>query len=383
MKVLIVAEYYPRASDPVRGIWAHRQALAARDAGADLRVLVLHRPLPPLAAARRLDVGALREAMSQPRNAELDGLQVGYVRYLSPPRPLSYGSWGAWAAPALRRALTRIRQSFTYDLIHAHYAVPAGDAVRRSAPAAPLVISVHGHDVYGPASPNVSTTLAHATLVLPNSAGTERRCVRHGASATRVVRLGADVPDAAPGPPAVPTLVTVGNLVARKRHGDVVRALAMLAERHPQLRYVIVGDGPEREQLRALARSLGIADRVELAGALPHPGAVAAAQSATAFVLPSVDEAFGVAYLEAMAAGVPAIGCDGEDGPAEIAAAGGGIVLVPPRDPGALAERLDSLLSSPERLRELGDAARATVVREFTWERCGQATVQAYEAAVA
>ncbi|MGO9753608.1 MAG: hypothetical protein ACLP22_19275 [Solirubrobacteraceae bacterium] len=46
MKVLVPAEYYQRAGDPVRGIWAHRQALAARDAGAAVRVLVLHRPLP-------------------------------------------------------------------------------------------------------------------------------------------------------------------------------------------------------------------------------------------------------------------------------------------------------------------------------------------------
>ena len=48
MKALIVAEYYPRAGDPVGGIWTHRQTVATRDAGAEVRVLVLHRPLPPL-----------------------------------------------------------------------------------------------------------------------------------------------------------------------------------------------------------------------------------------------------------------------------------------------------------------------------------------------
>ena len=56
VNVLIVAEYYPRAADPVNGVWAHRQALAARAAGADVRVLVLHRPLPPLSAVRRADL---------------------------------------------------------------------------------------------------------------------------------------------------------------------------------------------------------------------------------------------------------------------------------------------------------------------------------------
>jgi hypothetical protein len=49
MKVAVVAEFYPRAADPVLGLWAHRQAIAAHDAGADVRVLVLYRPLPYVA----------------------------------------------------------------------------------------------------------------------------------------------------------------------------------------------------------------------------------------------------------------------------------------------------------------------------------------------
>jgi glycosyltransferase involved in cell wall biosynthesis len=96
-------------------------------------------------------------------------------------------------------------------------------------------------------------------------------------------------------------------------------------------------------------------------------------------VLPSVAEAFGVSYVEAMAGGVPAIGSRGEDGPEEIASAGGGIELVAPRDPRALADTIDGLLSHPERLEALGAAARDTVAREFTWERCGRETVAAYE----
>jgi glycosyltransferase involved in cell wall biosynthesis len=95
--------------------------------------------------------------------------------------------------------------------------------------------------------------------------------------------------------------------------------------------------------------------------------------------LPSTAEAFGVAYVEAMAAGVPAIGSRGEDGPEEIAAAGGGMELVAPRDPRALAGAIDGLLSDAQRLAELRRAARETVSREFTWERCGRETVAAYE----
>jgi teichuronic acid biosynthesis glycosyltransferase TuaC len=385
MRVLVIAEYYPRAGDSARGIWAHRQALAAREAGAEVRVLVLHRPIPPLSALRRREVGRALGEVRQPGADELDGIGVEYLRYLSPPRASSYQSWGAWAAPWLARRLSALRRAHAFDLVHAHYAVPAGDATRRAAADVPLVVSVHGHDVYGEGSggPAVRTTLAHARLVLANSAGTASRCSAAGARATRVVHLGTDLPPAPSPEPSRPTLVTVGNLVARKRHADVVAALPALRSEHPELRYVIVGDGPEREPLRRQARALGVADAVDFRGRVDHDDAVAAARSASLFVLPSIDEAFGVAYIEAMAGGVPALACAGEAGPEELAASGGGIALVPARDPGALATTLSDLLRDGSRRRALGAQARATVASRFTWTACGEATVAAYAEALA
>ncbi|HMJ02898.1 MAG TPA: glycosyltransferase [Conexibacter sp.] len=386
MRIAIVAEYYPRAADPVLGVWAHRQALAAREAGADVRVLVLHRPLPPLAALRSRDLAAARAALRQPRRTTLDGIPVTYVPYLSPPRPWSYGAWGAWAAPRLRRALRTLHAAWPFELVHAHYAVPAGDAVRRAHPDVPLVVSVHGGDVLATAQRSaygrrvVERTFAHATLVLANSAGIEARCRALGARKTSVVHLGTDVPHAIPErTDRRPTLVTVGHLVARKRHADVIEALARLTSAHPGLRYVIVGDGPERTRLVALAAECGVGDRVELTGQLPPAEARARAAEADLFVLPSTDEAFGVAYVEAMAAGVPAIGCAGEDGPDEITAQGPGLVQVPPCDPAALADKIDRLLTDDAARATLAAAARSTAERSFTWKACGERTVAAYE----
>jgi glycosyltransferase involved in cell wall biosynthesis len=189
-----------------------------------------------------------------------------------------------------------------------------------------------------------------------------------------VVHLGTDVPTALSRRLEPPTLVTVGHLVARKRHADVLRALAQL----PDVRYVVIGDGPEREPLRLLAGDLGVADRVELVGQLDHDRALARARACSVFVMPSVDEAFGVAYVEAMAAGLPAIGCAGEAGPEEIAAVGEGIRLVPAGDVSALVDAIEVALEDAS----LGERARETVERAFTWERCGAATVQAYEDAL-
>ncbi|HEX4837470.1 MAG TPA: glycosyltransferase [Solirubrobacteraceae bacterium] len=395
MKVAVVAEFYPRLGDPVLGVWAHRQALATRDAGADVRVLVLHRLVPPRASLSQWPGGpahALRGLAGEPRKQTRDGLDVTYVRYVSPPRSHSYQAWGAWGAPALGLALRRLRRSFGFDLIHAHNAVPAGDAARRTRLRVPLVVSVHGGDVLYTAPRSQSgreaivRNLAAAATVLANSRGIAELACEYGARDTRVVHLGADLPEPGGGGTGrreqTPSLVTVGHLVARKRHADVMRALAVLAKRHPTLRYVIVGDGPERVALEGLAARLEVADRVEFRGQLPPGEAIDAARRCTLFAMPSTEEAFGVSYIEAMAGGVPAIGCRGEPGPEEIAAAGDGFVLVPPGDVERLTQRIDELLSDPQRLREASIRARETVAANFTWEHCGEQTLAAYEHAL-
>jgi teichuronic acid biosynthesis glycosyltransferase TuaC len=398
VRVAVVAEFYPSRRDPVLGIWTHRQALAARAAGADVRVLVLHRVVPPRASLAGHPSTAIHELalrLREPREQVRDGLPVTYLPYVSPARHRSYPTWGAWAAPVLSYALQHLRREFAFDLVHAHNAVPAGDCVRRALAwtrqrQTPVVVSVHGGDVLYTASrfrggaQAVADGLGAARLVLANSEGIAALCRASGARDTRVVHLGSDVParvmPARRDGPAM--LVTVAHLVARKRHGDVLRALAVLAARYPSLRYVIVGDGPERVALQGLAVRLGVAARVDFLGQLPPQQAIEQARRCTLFVMPSTEEAFGAGYIEAMAGGVPAIGCRGEPGPEEIAAAGDGMILVPPGDIERLSQRIDELLSDPHRLREAGQRGRETVARHFTWDRCGRETVAAYEEAI-
>jgi teichuronic acid biosynthesis glycosyltransferase TuaC len=384
LKVLVVAEFYPREADPALGIWAHRQALAARDHGAEVRVVVLHRPIAP--ASRFRDRDAWRELLAQPRRLQLDGLDVRYLRFVSPPRGRSYASWGAFAAPGLAVELRRIRREFPYDLVHAHYAVPAADAVLRTRDRTPMVVSEHGGDVFHTARlpggrERVRRAFSTARLVLANSLGIEAACRDLGAERTRVVHLGTDLTPMERRPPARPTLVTVGQLIARKRQADVLRAMWVLRDRHPDLRYRLVGDGPERDSLALLARQLGLSDRVEFTGRLPHEEALKRGRDASVFVMPSTDEAFGVAYVEAMAAGLPAIGSRGEPGPEDIASLGHGMRLVPPGDPEALATEIDHLLDGDWGTR-IGAAAQAMVAEHFTWDACGAATVAAYEEAL-
>lgn len=407
MRVAIVAEWYPSPADPVLGIWAHRQAQAAQAAGAEVRVLAMRRPIPPLAAARaalppRPTLAPLREwtagVRSTLRPLTLDDISVEPVPWVAPPRPLSYGAWGHWMAPPLALRLDALHARWPFDVLHAHCIVPPGYAAarwhaRRADPAGglrpALVVSAHGPDMIHVhrrsrlARRASATALRSADLVLANSSWAERRCeeIAGGPLSARVLHLGADLPslDAVSKRPA-PTVVTVAHLVERKRHAVVLRALARL---RPELapEYLVIGDGPCRPGLERLARELGIADRVRFLGQLPHAEALAELPRCDVFAMPGVEEPFGVAFVEAMAAGLPAIGGRGEGGPEDIAAAGDGMVLVPPGDDAALADALRALLADRAAAARLGAAARATAARSFTWERCGEATVAAYREA--
>ena len=391
MRVAVVAEYYPRRRDPVLGVWAHRQAVAARDAGAEVRVLALERPLPSLAALRGGPVrlaSEVRAFASQPASEDRDGIQVDLVRFAAPPRERGYAAWHRWGRRPLAGALGRLRDEWPFDLVHAHYAVPWAAAARpwAGAQGVPLVVSVHGGDLLAPilqappARAEAGATLRGAAGVMCNSRATLRRAAALAGRADRmrVVHLGAEAPDPLPPKHAEPTVATLGHVIPRKRHADVLRALPRVAG----ARWVVIGDGPELPALRALAAELGVDDRVDLLGQLEPAAAVRELARCHVMALPSDDEAFGVAYAEALACGVPAIGCAGEGGPEEIAALGEGMALVPRRDPGGLAETLSALLGDRERLDELGAAARRTAADHLSWARCGRATVDVYEAAL-
>ena len=390
MRVAVVAEYYPRSSDPAWGIWAHRQAAGVRERGVDLRVVSLDRPLPSREDVRALpNLGPLAnwaQTFVHPEGPTvIDGVPVSYARFFSPPRPLSYATWGRWAARSVRRALDRQWQP---DLVHAHYAVPAGDAVLRwirRGHDVPLVVSVHGGDLSYTAARSargravVARVLEAADAVIANSEVTKRGIEELTGPLPRlwVIHPGAETAPAPTERHRDTTLVTVAHLEPHKNQANVIRALAALAGRHRGLRYELIGKGPDRHALEQLARSLGVGDRVVFLGGMPQEAALAELARCHVHVMPSVHDAFGVAHVEAMAAGLPAIGGEGT-GAEDIAAAGEGMVLVPSGDVSALARAIEALVSDPAERERRGEAARRTAAEHFSWSRNVDETLSLY-----
>ena len=160
------------------------------------------------------------------------------------------------------------------------------------------------------------------------------------------------------------TLMTVGRLIPRKGQDVVIEALSLLKPKHPDLRYLVVGDGPDRERLQEVIERCDLNDRVELRGWLPPEQLEQAWHQADLFVMPAREElggdteGYGLVYLEAGARGLAVVG--GRSGGVEAAVRPGdnGELIDDPRAADELATVVASLLSDPKRMTELGAGGR-------------------------
>src|SRR5262249_31184950 len=138
------------------------------------------------------------------------------------------------------------------------------------------------------------------------------------------------------------------------------RAAAALRARVPDARVHVVGRGPEEEAIARLHAELGLGDTVRLLGDVSVDRLAEEYVNADLFCLPSVQEGFGIVFLEAMAAGLPVVACRAAAIP-EVVEDGRTGALVPPRDPTALARTIEDLVRDRERARQLGSGGRARV----------------------
>ncbi len=168
----------------------------------------------------------------------------------------------------------------------------------------------------------------------------------------------------------LPILLTVARLVPKKGHRYVLEAMSLLKERGIETRWIVVGDGPEREKLLLLSRELGLEDAVEFMGEVDSEKVKELLSVATIFVLPCVIEENGnmdgipVAIMEAMAAGVPVIST-AVSGIPELINDGKSGILVDPQDSALLADAIQRLLGNGNYREILGNMAQEYVKGAF------------------
>lgn len=171
-----------------------------------------------------------------------------------------------------------------------------------------------------------------------------------------------------------PYMLTVARLVPHKGQDVAMRALARLAPEIPSLRYVIVGEGPDEQRLRDLARSLGVEERVVFAGSMRDDELPAVYAGAAVYVglsrllLPINVEGFGISFVEAAASGVPSVAGDSGGVRSAVLDAETGLV-VPPDEVERVAEAIHLLFVDEPLRRRLGAVARETALQRFNWDR--------------
>jgi glycosyltransferase involved in cell wall biosynthesis len=357
------------------------------------------------------------------RNASEDGVHFHFFRYAPVPSLNIFGYAEAMradvsvraaayvAAPlavaAGVRAARKIARRHGATIVHGHWVVPGGFIAAAGAPGIPLVVSLHGSDVYvaetfAPAAWAARRVFSHAAVVTACSADLGRRAVALGADAdhVEVIPYGVDVERFGPRPSMRASqrarldvtedallVFAAGRLVRKKGFEYLIDAVPLLRTLRRAV-VVIAGDGDLRDELAARARSAGAGDRVRFAGNLTQDEVAVHLAAADIVVVPSVRDDSGNVdglpnvVLEALAAGAPLI-----------ATAAGGIgavvedrrsgILVPERDPNAIAAAISQLADDPSARTRLGEAGRLLVATRFGWDRVAERLEAAYERALA
>ncbi|NTW02328.1 MAG: glycosyltransferase family 4 protein [Oscillochloris sp.] len=298
------------------------------------------------------------------------------------------------------------REGKPFDLIQAHWVLPNGPPAALAAYAhkLPLVISLHGSDIYlAERSRSVGAVAGwafrSATAVTACSSDLRTRGVHLGArpDTCTVIPYGVNIREFRPDEnartavraelglePSTPLVMGLGRLVAKKGFGVLLDAWPRVLAQFPQAMLCIVGYGDLRSQLENQARQLGISAQVCFPGQLERHRAAAYIAAADVFALPIVRE--GVdglpnVLLEAMGTGRPVVASQVAGVPDVIDNGTHGLI-VPERNAVALANAILQLITNRSFAEQLGSAARARIEQELTWERTCERFEQVYLAAV-
>jgi len=281
------------------------------------------------------------------------------------------------------------------DHVHCHFAnhpAVVGFVVR-TLEGIPYSFAAHGSDLHVDRH-MLREKVAEAAFVVAVSAFNRElivaECGERFRDKVQVIHCGVDTrrfrPTRRP-PSAAPfRILCVGTLHEVKGQRYLLEALRLLVARGVDAACTFVGDGPDREALARRAAELGVAARVDLAGARTRGEVAQMLAAADVLAAPSVPtrsgkrEGIPVALMEAMASGVPVV-ASRISGIPELVEDGVSGLLVPPGDPGALADALASLCGNPPLAIRLTRVARAKVEREFDLGRNARLLVRAIEAA--
>jgi teichuronic acid biosynthesis glycosyltransferase TuaC len=375
LHVLTLTPFYPSDGDEVNGCFVAE---------------ILHQLEACGVASPVIAVDSIYHAR---RNASQQS-PAEWIRYPQLPGNFGLSSAGKFLGSVLLSRVRQLHRRAPIHVIHAHAALPCGHAAAFLSRhlGIPFVVTIHGLDVFNSCFQKgiAAGWRAKASVNVYQRAGKVicisdkiRQLLVDGMSrpvAAEVVYNGTDPGLFKPGAASdqTPTILMVGNLLAGKGHELVLRAFRRVKDSHPGLQCCIIGVGADQNRFAALARDLGIGDRVHFLGRRSRAEVAEAMRTCTVFVLPSRYEGLGCVYLEAMACGKPVVACRGQ-GIDEIIRHGSNGWLIPVDGLEELVEGLQVLLGSAELRAQIGEAARQTIVDNLTLSHQAQRLLKIYQ----
>lgn len=281
-----------------------------------------------------------------------------------------------------------------FDIIHCHFGPNGiiGAYLKEIGINGKLVTTFHGYDMsayvlrYGM---NVYKNLfSKGDLFMPVSEYWKRKLIEMGCEKRKIIvhHMGINLERFKffeRRKSEIVKILSVGRLVEKKGHEYAIRALAKIINKHKNVIYQIVGDGPLRGKLESLVRDLGIENYVKLLGPVDEEELLNIYKESHIFILPSVtsregdQEGIPVVLMEAQATGLPVISTQ-HSGIPEVVINGKSGFLVPEKDVNALAEKLEYLIEHPEIWPKMGYAGRKYVEEHYDIDKLNDQLVEIY-----
>ncbi|MBS1902711.1 MAG: N-acetyl-alpha-D-glucosaminyl L-malate synthase BshA [Bacteroidetes bacterium] len=302
---------------------------------------------------------------------------------------------------ALASKMVEVARYEKLDLIHAHYAIPHATSAYLAKQILggdlKIVTTLHGTDItlvgQEPSfEPLMKFSIEASDIVTSVSEFLKRETIENYGIRKDVIAIPnfvdteifRPIPTAKNlrrmlAPNAEKVLVHVSNFRAVKRVSDAIKAFKLVLDRGVKAKFLLVGDGPDRAECESLARQLGIWNHTRFLGKQAELASILSASDI--FLIPSGNESFGLAALEAMACGLPVISSD-IGGLPEVNVDGKTGYIVPMGNVEALADRTYSLLTNEPLRQQMGKAALDHATGNFTKEQIVPIYEQAYEQAM-
>jgi glycosyltransferase involved in cell wall biosynthesis len=325
MKVLVLTSLFPNNVQPTHAVFVRERMFSfARSTGNEIRVVA---PVPYFPAWKMFHDRYLFSQVCH--EEEMEGIPVYHPRFFVTPKA-GMALYGVWFYLGVLGLVRRIREQFPFDLIDAHYIYPDGAAAvllgRKLG--VPVVVSARGTDLnlfteFTSIRPWLRFTMQGAVAVVAVSSALRDRALDLGIDGEKVhvVPNGVDArkfyPENRQGAleriglsREARVVLSVGNLIPSKGFRRLLRAFhrVLREKRHSRLLLVIVGEGPDRNQLERMAGELGVSGQVIFAGRVAHKDLRHWYSAADLFCLASDREGWPNVVQEALSCGTPVVG---------------------------------------------------------------------------